>query len=63
MLYDPVDHFEPQETSEDFKHNSKIYERFMKLKQSKLLSWFRKKENGGGISNKMSSLFHAFFNF
>lgn len=43
MLYDPADHFEPNETSADFKQNSKLYERFMKIKQSKLLKWFRKK--------------------
>lgn len=43
MLYDPADHFEPAETSADFKQNSKLYERFMKLKQSKLMNIFRKK--------------------
>lgn len=43
MLYDPADHYEPAETSADFKQNSKLYERFMKLKQSKLMNIFRKK--------------------
>ena len=43
MLYDPADHYEPKETSEEFKQNSKLYERFMKIKQSKLLQLFRKK--------------------
>ncbi len=43
MLYDPADHFEPAETSEEFHQNSKLYERFMKIKQSKMLQWFRKK--------------------
>ncbi len=64
MLYDPVDHYEPIETSEEFKQNSKLYERFMKIKQSKLLSWFRKKEITGGNVNtaKARSLFHYFFN-
>ena len=61
MLYDPTDHFEPKETSEEFKQNSRLYERFMKIKQSKLLQFFRKKENGGGMI-KMKSLFHNFFN-
>lgn len=64
MLYDPVDHYEPIETSEEFKQNSKLYERFMKIKQSKLLSWFRKKEitavNGNTV--KPRSLFQYFFN-
>jgi hypothetical protein len=57
MLYDPADHFEPEETKEDFKQNSKLYERFMKIKQSSLLSIFRKKE--GGMSVK--SLLKIFF--
>ena len=57
MLYDPADHFEPEETKEDFKQNSKLYERFMKIKQSSLLSIFRKKE--GGLSAK--SLLKIFF--
>ena len=57
MLYDPADHFEPEETKADFKQNSKLYERFMKIKQSSLLSIFRKKE--GGLSAK--SLLKIFF--
>lgn len=61
MLYDPVDHYEPEQTSEEFKQNSKLYERFMKVKQSKLLSLFRKKESSGG-SPKPKSFFHYFFN-
>ena len=51
MLYDPKDHFEPQETADNFKQHSKLYERFMKIKQSRLLQWLRGKENithGGG---------------
>lgn len=44
MLYDPSDHYEPSETATAFKKNSILYERFMHLKQSKLLRWFRKKE-------------------
>lgn len=44
MLYDPADHYTTQETSAEFKSNSKLYERFMKFKQNNLLQWFRKKE-------------------
>lgn len=64
MLYDPADHQEPKQTSNDFKEKSKIYERFMKIKQSRLLRWFRKKEggNGGAASIKTKSFFHFFFN-
>lgn len=37
MLYDPKDHYEPQETQEHFHEKSKIYERLLKIKQSKFL--------------------------
>lgn len=37
MLYDPKDHYEPKETQDHFEKNSKLYERFMKIKQSKFL--------------------------
>jgi hypothetical protein len=67
MLYDPVDHYEPQETSEDFSKKSKLYERFMKIKQSKLLQWLFQKEEGnggtGGNGNAKRSFFHSLFNF
>jgi N-acetylglutamate synthase-like GNAT family acetyltransferase len=69
MLYDPKDHFEPTETAEDFKVHSKLYERFMKIKQSRLLQWLRGKDtgtgNGGGGNGagKFKALFHSFFNF
>jgi len=74
MLYDPKDHYEPEETTQDFKKHSKLYERFMRIKQWKLLAPFMKKDptggsggsqgNGGGQpSGKSRSLFHTFFNF
>ena len=57
MLYDPADHFEPEETKEDFKQNSKLYERFMKIKQSSLLSIFRKKEGGASVKSLLKIFF------
>jgi len=63
MLYDPKDHFEPEETTEDFKQHSKLYERFMKIKQWKLLKPFMKKEKEPNGAGKPKSLFHYFFNF
>ena len=59
MLFDPADHFEPEETSEQFKQHSKLFERFMKLKQNKLLKMFVKKK-GTGTAPK--SLLKMFFN-
>jgi hypothetical protein len=60
MLYDPKDHYEPAETKEDFKQHSKLYERFMRIKQWKLLQPFLKK-NAQKIT-KVKSLFNFFFN-
>ncbi len=63
MLYDPVDHYQPEETAFEFKKKSKLYERFMKIKQSKLLTIFRKKETGFGGSSglKPKSFLQQFF--
>ena len=44
MLYDPADHYEPEETAEDFKEHSKLYERFMNVKKSRLLKLLKKKD-------------------
>lgn len=66
MLYDPKDHYEPEETTEDFKAHSKLYERFMRLKQWRLLKPFMKKDNGGGSNTnnnkKQRSVLSYFFN-
>jgi len=59
MLYDPKDHFEPAETTEDFKQHSKLYERFMRIKQWKLLRPFLK---NSADKQKTKSLFSFFFN-
>ena len=51
MLYDPADHYEPEETAQDFKQHSKLYERFMKMKKNRMLRFLKKQKGGGG--NKM----------
>jgi N-acetylglutamate synthase-like GNAT family acetyltransferase len=51
MLYDPKDHYEPQETKEHFTAKSKVYERLLKIKQSKLL----KRLKGGDAKGSRSS--------
>ena len=63
MLYDPKDHYEPEETKEDFQQHSKLYERFMQIKQWKLLKPFMKKEKEPNGGSKPKSLLHYFFNF
>jgi len=60
MLYDPKDHYKPEETKEFFEKNKKGFERLLRLKQWKL---FKKKENNGtgnGNSKPKSFLFHLF---
>lgn len=52
MLYDPADHYEPEETAKDFKKHSKLYERFMKMKKTKMLRFLKKSKAGAG-GNKM----------
>ena len=61
MLYDPKDHYEPQETKEFFEKKKTVLERLLRIKQ-----WFMKKEkepnggNGGG-AGKIKSIFNHLF--
>jgi hypothetical protein len=52
MLYDPKDHYEPEETKEFFKENSKGFERLLRFKQWKLLRPFMKKDKEGNSGGK-----------
>ncbi|MEO8721237.1 MAG: GNAT family N-acetyltransferase [Ginsengibacter sp.] len=45
MLFDPEDHQKPEETAKDFKKNSKVYERFMRLKKSSFINYLKKKKH------------------
>jgi hypothetical protein len=66
MLYDPKDHYQPQETAEHFEEKSEVYERFLKLKQSRFLKRLIGPEKSGqkvrNINRKLKvflfSLFH-----
>jgi len=67
MLYDPKDHYEPEETKQYFEENKKGFERLLKFKQWKLLRPFIKPttpkgENSGGES-KTNKFFHSLFHF
>lgn len=65
MLYDPKDHYEPAETKEHFEEKSKVYERFLKIKQSKFLQRLKGPEKNSKERNAnrklktfLFSLFH-----
>ena len=44
MLFDPADHYEPKETTAYFEKKSKVYERLMKIKQSRFVQAFLRKD-------------------
>jgi hypothetical protein len=60
MLYDPKDHYQPEETKDHFEKNSKLYERLLRWKQR----LFKDKQDGekGGTRAKAKSVLHYFFN-
>ena len=60
MLYDPKNHYEPEETTQDFKKRSKLYERFMRIKQWSLLKPFMRKETNGNTLKSKSILQYLF---
>jgi hypothetical protein len=63
MLYDPKDHYEPEETKEHFLKKSKVYERLIRLKQSRFLSRLIKKDKKDRSSNrKLRTLLMNLFN-
>jgi hypothetical protein len=64
MLYDPKDHYEPQETKQFFEEKKSVLERLMRIKQWKFLQGLFKKDNDNSAkATKSKSLFHQFFNF
>jgi hypothetical protein len=62
MLYDPKDHYEPEETKEEFKKHSKLYERFMRIKHSGLLKFLTGKQSDDKSTDKKKSFFSLLFN-
>ena len=61
MLYDPKDHYEPEETKAFFKKNVKGLERLLKFKQWKLLKPFLKKDKETNTGTNTKSFLHHFF--
>lgn len=61
MLYDPKEHPEPKETAKDFEKKSKVYERFMRLKQNRLIKYLKRKK--AEKAKGLKGVFSFFFNF
>lgn len=59
MLYDPKDHYEPQETKDFFDEKKNVFERLNRIKQWKFLQPFLKKDK----SESRKSILSYFFNF
>ena len=66
MLYDPKDHYEPEETKEFFEKKSKVLERLLRIKQRFLKALNIKdkdpKPANEGTTGKAKSLLQMFFN-
>jgi hypothetical protein len=59
MLYDPKDHYEPEETRQFFEEKKTVLERLMNFKQWSLLKALRKNESSGSSAKAFfSHLFH-----
>jgi hypothetical protein len=65
MLYDPADHYEPEETKQFFEENKSAFERLIRFKEWKFIKKLmgKEKENNGGGENKTKKLLHHFFHF
>lgn len=61
MLFDPKDHYEPEETKEYFLENAKGFERLLRFKRWKLLRPFLRKEKSSSGGSKPKSLFYHLF--
>ena len=65
MLYDPKDHYKPEETKEFFEENKSGLERLLRFKKWKFLRPFMKKDkeaNGNSDDVKSKSFIQMFFN-
>ncbi|MBS1621652.1 MAG: GNAT family N-acetyltransferase [Bacteroidetes bacterium] len=60
MLYDPKDHYKPEETKQFFEQNKKGLERLLRFKQWKLLKPFLKKNKNGNNTTSLKSILKFF---
>ncbi len=58
MLYDPKDHYEPEETKKFFEEKKSVIERLMNFKQWKLLQNFRKAAPVLAVKSVIANLLH-----
>jgi hypothetical protein len=63
MLYDPKDHYEPEETKKYFKENAKGFERLFRFKQWKMLRPFLKKNRNEDKEKSGKNKLRAFFQY
>ena len=67
MLYDPKDHYEPEETKEFFEKKKNVFERLLRIKQWKLLQPFLKNSSKDSKeearNGKAKSFIRVLFNF
>jgi N-acetylglutamate synthase-like GNAT family acetyltransferase len=63
MLYDPKDHYEPEETKQFFEENKNLLERFLRFKQWKLLKPFFDKPASALAGGSTKSLLKQLFTF
>lgn len=59
MLYDPQDHYEPEETKKHFEEKASVYDRLLQSKRGKFLAPFVKSDKEG---NQKKSFFTYLFN-
>ena len=64
MLYDPKDHYKPEETKQFFEENKTGLERLLQFKRWNFLKPFLKKkeENGNNGGSQQKTFLHYFFN-
>ena len=60
MLYDPKDHYEPKETSDNFQKKVKVYERLLHMKQIRFL---KRLKGRNLIPSRLKSVLFNFINF
>ncbi|GAC1379307.1 MAG: GNAT family N-acetyltransferase [Ginsengibacter sp.] len=60
MLYDPKDHYEPKETSDNFQKKVKVYERLLHMKQIRFL---KRLKGRNLIPSRLKSVLFSFINF